>query len=123
MWDGATLSSVSISFGVANPHFGVPTLPTLSVQRISQAANSVVVALSTSDPQSFTPAPGSAAAWFASGFTQQLIYTCNQNNVIDNTQYVYIMTLRDESGANSIAGNTYATYKLNYTAVANMAPQ
>ena len=47
--------------------------------------------------------------------------TCNQNNVIDITQYQYDVTIVDENGANSIAGSNYWGLSTSYTSIQNMA--
>jgi hypothetical protein len=91
------------------------------VQYASLTSTSVGGALSTTNPQAFTPTPGSGAAWYDGSALQQLTYTCNQNNVIA-TGTLYFIQLVDENGANSIAGDIYYGITLNYT-VANMAPQ
>jgi hypothetical protein len=123
LWTGATLSSVSIAIQVGNVHSGVPSnLPHLSVQYQSLTSTSIGAALSTTNPQAFTPTPGSGAAWYDGSNMQQLTYLCNQNNVIA-TGTVYFIQLVDENGTNSIAGDIYYGITLNYTAVANMAPQ
>ena len=36
-----------------------------------------------------------------------LVYTPTQNNVIDNTQYVYVITIVDENAGSAVAGNIY----------------
>jgi len=33
--------------------------------------------------------PTSGAAWYASGLAQAFVYTCDQNNIIDKSQYTY----------------------------------
>lgn len=126
LWNGATLSSVSVAFIVESSHSGVPAnLPSISVSRyaLTGSPGASVSALSTTSVQSFSPAPGSGAAWYNSGAYQALTYTANQNNVINSTLYQYVIGITDEYGANSIAGNYYVAATLNYTAVANMAPQ
>jgi hypothetical protein len=119
--DGATLSSVSVTLSVTGPHSGVPTnLPAIEVIRLNINTGVAVVTndfLSTSNPQSFTPTPGSGALWDASQLTQLLTYTCNQHNVIDHTKYAYFVIVIDENGSNSVAGNLYLGVTLNYTAI------
>ena len=123
LWTGATLASVSVNFSVLNAHSAVPAaLPSMGViRRTVTAGLAVVQNLSTSAFQTI-PAPGSGAAYTASGDDQLLTYVTNQNNVIDNS-HMYYVNLFDENGANSIAGNLYFSFILQYTAVADMRPQ
>ena len=120
--NGATLSSIAVTMAVGSSHSGVPTLPTVTVYRLNlnSGVTTGSIFLSTTPVQSFTPTPGTGAAWYNSGLTQQLTYFCNQNNVIDNGQYAYTMALQDESGAGSIAGNIYLGTVMAYTAIADM---
>lgn len=125
LWQGATLSTVSCVLTVSS-HSVVPVnLPTISVFRVSltNAGVPVVAKLASSDPQAFTPTPGSGSAWFAAGFNQSLTYTTNQNNVIDNTKYTYYVNVVDENGSGSVSGNSYYAFMLGYTAVTDMRPQ
>jgi hypothetical protein len=120
-YNGATLASVVVYIQVGVSHSGVPAvLPSLSVFRTA-IATGVVVTLGTVDPKAF-PTPGSGAAWYDGGVMQTWTYTCNQNNVIDTTQYVYNMQLIDENGANALGGNKFWGAVLNYTGISNMAP-
>lgn len=121
--NGATLSTIGVMMVTVGPHSGVPvTLPTLTVYRLSLISGGThsSVFLSSTAVQSFTPAPGSGAAWDNSGLTQLLVYSCNQNNVIDNSQYAYTMALTDEGGAGAVAGNLYLGTVMSYTAIADM---
>ena len=121
--NGATLSTITVALSVTTAHSGVPaSLPQLFVERYNVTAGGAVasVALSSSDPQLFTPAPGTGAAWVAGNVIQPLVYTCNQNNVIDTSQYLYIAVLYDENGANSQSGNKYLSVAYGYTAIADM---
>jgi hypothetical protein len=125
-WNGATLSSVSCAITPNAAHSSLPTiLPTISVKRslINVSGAFSILPLSSTDPQSFTPSPGTVAAWTDSGNVQQLTYNCNQNNVIDTAHYIYYVVIVDENGSGSLAGNTYYGLTLNYTGVAGLAPQ
>jgi hypothetical protein len=124
---GATLTNVGVSFLVVGPHSAVPaslasgTGPTLQVKRISAAigAPDTVVDLSTVPIQG--PAtPGSGAAWDNGGNVQAFSYACNQNNVIDTTQFRYYAILVDENGANSVANNRYIALGLSLNSITDM---
>lgn len=106
--NGATLASVFIAFYVGTTHTGVPqNLPTFTVYRMNPLSNPTSIQyLSTTAVQSPTN-PGSGSAWYNSGNVQYYQYITNQNNVIDNTNYLYYMTVADESGTNSLGGNAY----------------
>lgn len=113
--NGGTLSSIVMSWSVGFSHSNVPSvLPNLSVVRYTYGNEFAPVTLSSTDPQ-FLPAPGSTAAYYNSGHVKTLTYTCNQNNVIDNTQYYYVVSITDESGSNSLAQNNFLSLQCNYT--------
>jgi hypothetical protein len=63
--------------------------------------------LSSTATQTFSPTPANVTAWIDGGVNQLLAYTCNQNNVVDNTQYAYYALVTDENGSGSQAGNEY----------------
>lgn len=123
--NGATLSAVTLLFAVGQAHSGVPaTMPFLSVQRVPVAfqfgsAPAGSQALSTTANQ-FVPTPGSGAAWFSSNQVQAFSYTCNQNNVIDNANYTYVISVGDENGANALTGNQFLGFQAIYTGINNM---
>jgi hypothetical protein len=122
---GATLNSLAFVFAVGASHTGVPAqLPQFSIYRsplaIGASAYSSSVALSTTAAQS--PAtPGSGSIWYDSGVNQQMVYGCNQANVIDTTQYAYFAVIEDENSTNAIAGNLYIAMIPNYVNILNMA--
>lgn len=122
---GAVLASISVNFRVPNVHASVPaTLPSLSVWRMHLNPGGAPASpelLSTTDPEIFGilpephSAPANGVAWQAGGVQQTLTYVTNQNNVIDNANYVYFILLTDENGAGSVAGNVYTALIANYT--------
>jgi hypothetical protein len=123
-WNGATVVSVSVSFVVKSTHSSLPNqYPEIQVFRtpIGAGTTYALQSLSTSGTQVF-PTPGSLSAYLDGGLTQLLTFACNQNNVVDNTQYVYYVSITDENGGGAIAGNAYVGLTVNYT-VPNMSPQ
>lgn len=122
---GWTLTSANFDMAVGSAHANVPAVfPSFNVLRktlpgIGASASPTVVSLSGGGQVSFIA--GSGAAWYAGGLVQQISFTCNQNNVIDESAYSYSISMFDESGANSIAGNIFYGAYLVYT-VANGAP-
>ena len=116
---GATLASIVVTFQVGSSHSGVPVnRPNLSIVRYTFGSELSPVTLSSSDPQYF-PNPGSGSAYYDSGNIQQITYTCNRNNVIDDSQYNYVLSITDESGTNSLSGNAYFTVQLNFTTISS----
>jgi hypothetical protein len=123
--NGATLASIAILLTVVS-HANVPAnLPTIAVFRLPVTAGVgtplTAQALSTSSPQSFSPTPASGAAWYSSGDIQALVFSCNQNNVVDNANYIYGASIVDENGSNSATGNFYYAVGYSYTTILNMA--
>jgi hypothetical protein len=114
--NGGTLSSVVVTFNVAPPgRTNIPAiLPNLSVVRCTYGNETASVNLSSTDPQ-FFPTPGSGTAYYDGGAVQKITYTCNQNNVIDNTKYYYVVIITDESGLHSEADNNFYSAQCNYT--------
>lgn len=50
------------------------------------------------------PAVTSGAEWYNDGALQSLVYTCDQNNVIDTSQYLYWAEVQEEVGASTPVG-------------------
>ena len=116
---GATLASLSVSFVVGQSHTGVPvTLPRLSLVRYTFGTETSGVTLNVTDPQIF-PTPGSGSAYYDGGNIQFIEYVCGRNNVIDDSQYNYVLLITDESGTNSLDANNYFTVQLNFTGISS----
>jgi hypothetical protein len=101
--DGATLTTITLNFRIGFPHANLPpTMPTARVVRMSNAnAESLEmltsVAAGATGPDGYVPVakPGSVAAWTG---PQSLTITCDQNNVIDISQYAYFVEIVEETG-------------------------
>jgi hypothetical protein len=121
--DGATLDSVTVTFAVTGTHSAVPAnLPAITVQRFHLAPGSSYFLgedLSVTSSQG-PPTPASGSAWDNSHLTQSFTYTCDQNNVIDNASYVYVISLIDEHGTDSVAGNTYVGVTAAYSGITDL---
>jgi hypothetical protein len=116
---GALLANVFVSLSVGTSHSAVPAvLPSLSIVRYRWDNMFGGVALSTTDPQ-FFPNLGSGAAYYNSGNQQFMTYVCNQNATIDNENYIYVLTITDESGANSHTLNAYGLITLEHQVITN----
>lgn len=114
----AQLVNVDLFFAVGASHASVPaTLPSMQVFRAR--ANEGLGAPPTTDQLSSTPIqnfprPATAAAWYASGNLQLMNYVCDQNNVVDNTEYVYYVQIVDEQGSGMLFQNQYFSILANY---------
>lgn len=115
----ATLTQVKAYIKVStghNPGPGVPAnLPSISIQRLRASTGVLTDFLNAGDPVLFTPAPANEAAWYAAGAIQSWTYTCTQNNLVDRTLYHFVMSITDETGANSVSGNLYYGYEATFT--------
>ena len=112
---GATLDTVTVGFSVGTAHSNAPAnLPNLSVKRYAYNAMFSPQALATTDPQ-YVATPGSGSAWYDSGNQQYMTYFCNQNNIIDNGSYIYVLTITDESGTYSQALNAFGLITMHFT--------
>jgi hypothetical protein len=114
--NGATLASVTMYFAVSSPHTGAlpSSYPKINIYRVKAQTGvsppNLVAATDDLDGTSFGqslvsggftafPAPANLTAYVASSQVQSWTATCNQNNVIDTSQYQYIVEIRDENGA------------------------
>lgn len=120
---GATLSSVDVWFSVAPGHAAMPSgLPSIELTRIGPlvdgglAVGGSPVALSTTSRQYYS----SASLLAYQSKEHKMTYVCNQNNVIDTTQYLYGLSVNDEFGTNARLGNGYYYCVLNYSNITNM---
>jgi len=131
--DGATLTSVVVTFRVVAPHAQLPTtMPALAVVRFDAAGNyqgSLTSLAASGNALGIVsvPSPASAAAW-ASGATQTIEIVCDQNNTIDISQYSYKLQILEEQG---LTGYPFqVTYKapvkvtgvLPFSVTANVPP-
>ena len=113
--NGSTLSQVVFSFYVGQAHANVPQqLPRFRVYRVDTQGNAVSLhsASGTTDANGYQafPTPASGAAWYDAGFIQTYTYACDQNNVIDVSQYQYLIDVIEESGTNAFVGPTGGNY-------------
>jgi hypothetical protein len=121
--NGATLSSVSFRFIVAGTHANPPaTMPAFNVLRQILTPGGLSVAPDSLGGGTQSPAtPATGALWDASHFIQDFDYLCSANNVIDNSQYFYYVTINEETGANALGGNKYFNAIIcNYTGINDM---
>lgn len=116
---GATLFNVAVGFFVGTAHAGIPAnLPQIKVSRFNAASPLTEEFLSSTSTQTF-PMPVSGAAYYNGGALQAFNFTCNQNNVIDNNNYIYYLYILNESGANSQNNNVFGSIILSFNAISS----
>jgi hypothetical protein len=117
--NGATLTSVSMQAIVALHTGGTLTtvLPTFDVRRIAFGSNANASLLSGGP---VNPGSPSNAAWYNSGNPQTWSATCNQNNVIDTSQYQYYVVLVDENIGGAGVANFYGPMSATYSTINDM---
>lgn len=101
--DGSTVTSLTVFFHVGAVHTAVPpVMPSVRVVRQDSAGNCVpltsVAAGGDVAGYVFVATPSSATAWTNNFQTQSLTLKCDQNNVIDRSQYDYFLELVEEGG-------------------------
>lgn len=112
--DGATLASATLRCRPQGGHAGLPTRqPQLAIVRTTVTAVAQVNLLSTGNGY-VTMAAANTAAYQAD---QALVFTPDQNNVIDKTTYRYFAIIIDEAGTNAIAGIGYHSIELSMSAI------
>ena len=97
---GGTLSGVTISFAVGVPHATLPTLPKARVLRCDVNGNTTPMTsvAAGADAQGFysLPTPTSATAYYNDGQVQQWTVPCDTDNVVDTSQYFYVVQVVEE---------------------------
>lgn len=125
--DGSTVTTVTFNFKVGTTHPSVPAiLPRMRVVRMS--ANGDLAPMksvgSGADINGYVTVttPVSGAAWYNGGAAKTFVYTCDQNNVIDKSQYVYFLVIVDEDGSGAIVGNTWLPTLFLCTNITDLRP-
>ena len=100
---GAKLSSVTVTFRVSQPHTNVPTtMPKVRIVRLDAKGNFSILNITPAlDGFVSVSTPASGSAWYAGGGVQALTIACTQNNVIDLSQYTYLVDIQEEQGGTS----------------------
>lgn len=98
---GATISQITIGFRVGTPHTTLPqAMPSARLLRVDPNGNAVPCTSTASGADAngwvYATKPSSAAAWFNLGASQTFVLPCDQNNVVDRTQYFYQLEVQDE---------------------------
>lgn len=122
MVDGATLSTAKIRFRPSG-HAGLPARqPQLAIVRGTFAGTGLgtVSNLLTTGNGFAVLTAANLAAYDAA---QALVFTPDQNNVVDKSTYYYFAIITDEAGTNAgagglgILGTTYTAIELSFTAI------
>lgn len=100
---GGTISEITIGFRVGAPHSSIPgTMPAARLLRVDKNGNASVCTSVASGADAngwvYVSKPSSGAAWFNLGAAQTFVLPCDQNNVVDITQYTYRLEVQDEQG-------------------------
>lgn len=119
MHNGATLATATLTWRVWQPHNnGSPTIaPSMAIWRVTAAGTKLAL---NSTPQLQVVTSGDA--YYNKGNPQTLAYACNQNNVIDSTQFQYVFVWSEESGglaSNPPTLNLFHSLALSYTTIAD----
>jgi hypothetical protein len=115
---GATLSSVAIWLQGVSTHSALPAvMPSLGIFR-QQTSSPGASAASLNSGAQFIADPTVVLATYKSWHSWS--FTCNQNNVIDVTQYQYFAVVWDEGFTNAQANNLYSGLILSYSSIADM---
>lgn len=117
--DGARLESVEPVFRVATGHAGVPaTLPRVYIIRYACADGDSFAASQLYSGGGFgefvMPTPADVTAYEAGGDVQSFVATCDQNNTIDLSAFVYTVLFEPESSANALSGTKLIGFRLNF---------
>jgi len=113
--DGATLATATLSFHPVAGHASVPTrMPRIAICRTPLTGYLPTLAnlLSTASGWAVFATPGSPAAYQVDN---SLVFTSDQNNVIDRTLYRYFAIIFDDGGTGAIVGNAFTAVKLSLT--------
>ena len=102
--DGATLNTVTVYLISGTGRAALPSvMPTFGVHRVGKTSATSSDLVSGTG---FTVDP-SVLGTYNSATPHSWSATCNQNNVIDRSQYKYFLTLWDEASTNARANNLY----------------
>jgi hypothetical protein len=115
--DGATLATATLYFRPVGGHAALPPVqPWLGIVAIDRAAYNPMNLKLKSGTTGFSQLAAANVAAYQ--VDQALVFTPNQNALIDLTQYAYMLVIGDEGGsANALAGNRYASLGLSMTSI------
>ena len=110
---GNVVASALHNVGGAQPN----SLPAINVLRVGAAASA---GLRAGNAAVAFSGPVTNVAWYNAGASQSWTYACNQLNVLDYTQYDYVVVVTDEFGANAFTNNVFSSLTFSYSGIPNM---
>ena len=114
--DGSTLSSATLYFRPIGGHASVPTVqPWVGIIRNVRTAYNPFADKLKSGATGYTQLAAASVAAYQ--VDQALVFTPDQNNLIDLSTYSYLLVIGDEGAGNMLAGNRYAQVALAMTAI------
>jgi hypothetical protein len=124
--DGATLSSVVVSWIVSTPQGTPPTLPKFRVVQID--VNGVGTPMSSTAAGAdangyFTPTVGSGG-WYNNGLAQSCTLTVDTDNVISLATYEYVLEIQEQQGQTGFPFSAWVFAQTpNLVATTNVVPR
>jgi len=116
---GATLASAVMYFTPAGGHAGLPNFPSIGIYR--SRFDGTTVNQSLKSGTSYAQYSTGSLVTYNAGAALNVTLTCDQNNVIDSTNFGYGIYIWDESNTNALVGATYWGALLTYTSIATTA--
>lgn len=114
MHEGATITSIGVSFIVIQAHTGVPSAqPTIKFYKVAYATGKNTGNIFTLIG-SFQLAASNFIVYNNDGLSQFLTIT-GLSEVVDNANYSYYIGINDETGTNSLPDNIYYNMSITYS--------
>ena len=114
--DGSTLSSATLHFRPVGGHAAVPTVqPWFGILRNVRTSYNPVSEKMKSGTTGYTQLAAASVAAYQ--VDQAMVFTPDQNNVIDLSTYSYLLVIGDEGAGNMLAGCRFAQVGLSMTGI------
>lgn len=112
--DNSSIVLVAMTFAIGFSHANLPgNQPSVGIFGLTNGGSNVPL-LSTGGGI-VTLAAGTTGAYYAGGAPQSLLFTPDQNALVDRSNLAYYALVTDENGSNSMAGNKYFTIEVHMT--------
>lgn len=116
MIHGSTLSNATLLYRPAAGHAGLPSrFPKLGIARSPLTPSYPTPVSLISSGGGF--ATDTAASTVAYQVDRSLVFTPDQNNVIDKLTYQYFAVIVDEAGTNALAGTAFHAVQLDFITI------
>lgn len=113
---GATLSSATLRYRPTSAHAALPARqPKLAIVRTPLTGYAPVAVALLSTGSGYVQDTAADVAAFEAD--RSLVFTPDQNQVIDKLTYRYFAIVLDSAGTNSVAGNAFHAIELAHTAI------